>query len=424
LLLKTHQNFALFLEHAEEWCGVLAFNQFDAGHYVLAPPPAPITAKVGQELDDSFDVEATCWFEQRGLLVSPAMVRVAVDAHARRHGFHPVRSYLDGLVWDEKPRLDTWLVDYLGARTLEKAVAETAEEKAARVTAEAAYLANVGRMFFISAVARIDRPGVQTDHTLVLEGPQNLGKSNALRILASETFFTDQIREFGSKDAAQQLRGIWIIELSELAAITSTRTELERVKAFLTQRDDRFRVPYGHRPVKFLRSCVFTGTTNQEEYLRDETGNRRFWPVRCTAIDLTKLARDRDQLWAEARTRYKRGEAWHITDPQLLKTAEEQQRDRVVQDPWHERVIELARFDCTTKDKEGKPLRSTSVPAILFALNIPSERQDQANQNRVARILRLEGWQRFQTGPRTAREWRYREGVSKSGKSGDPVNQS
>jgi predicted P-loop ATPase len=161
--------------------------------------------------------------------------------------------------------------------------------------------------------------------------------------------------------------------------------------------------------MKFPRSCVFVGTTNAEEYLRDETGARRFWPVRCGRIDLERLRADRDQLWAEARVRFERGERWWITDPEVLKAAEEEQQDRAVRDPWHDQVIRLARMDCA-EIENGKPKGSTTITALLSALNVLTERQDQASKNRVARILRSEGWERFHTGPRTARQYKYRPG--------------
>jgi predicted P-loop ATPase len=300
------------------------------------------------------------------------------------------------LKWDGEPRLDSWLVVYFGAK------------------GDPIYLKAVGSKWMISAVARADKPGVQVDHTLSLEGKSGLGKSTAFRILAVEDdWFTDQVREFGSKDAAQQLSGIWIVELAELAAVVNLRTEIERVKAFLTQRDDRFRVPYGRRPAKFLRSCVFAATTNADEPFRDEAGNRRFWPARCTAIDLEKLKADREQLWAEACARYKNGEPWHITDPKILKIAEEEQKDRVSLDAWHEDVMRLARLDLAAYG-------GTAVSDILTALGVSKERQGQNEKNRVVRCLRFEAWEKFHSGPREARQWRYRPERLKETPTQDP----
>jgi predicted P-loop ATPase len=398
-LLRTHHNVVLHLKNELVWKGVAGYNEFTGTPIVLATPPQPITTPIGAELDDHFDIGAVIWFERVGLAVAPAIVRSAMDFHARERAFHPVRDYLDSLVWDGVPRLDTWLIVYLNATAQ-----DLTRDPTRNPVYHSAYLAAVGRMFLISAVARIYRPGCQVDHTMVLEGLQGGGRTSTVRTLAvNDAWTTDQVHEFGSKDTAQLLRGIWIVELAELTGMVSTRAETEKVKAFLTQRDDRFRLPYGHRPMKFPRSCVFIGTTNADEYLRDETGNRRFWPVSCGSINLEGLRGVVGQLHAEARVRFEQGDPWWITDPKILEAAKDEQRSRELRDAWHERVMELARLDL---DAHG----STSTRAILAALGVPLERQDQTHKNRVARIFALEGWKRFHTGSRTAREYRYKPG--------------
>ena len=138
-------------------------------------------------------------------------------------------------------------------------------------------------------------------------------------MLAGDDWFTDELAEIGSKDAAQQMRGIWIIEIAELDAIS--RAEVSRIKAFLTRTTDRYRPPYERYIVTVPRQCVFAGSVNPETYLRDETGNRRFWPVRCGNIDLDALVRDRDQLWAEAVARYREGAIWWLDEPELVASA-------------------------------------------------------------------------------------------------------
>jgi predicted P-loop ATPase len=208
--------------------------------------------------------------------------------------YHPVREYLKALKWDGTPRLQIWLAEYLGAE------------------ADPVYLAAVGRKFLISAVARVIQPGCQVDHMLVLEGPQDLGKSRTARALARyPEWFTDDMPDIHDKDAALQLSGRWIVELAELAALR--RSELEGMKAFITRPVDVFRPPYARRTVGVPRQSVFVGTTNEAHYLRDPTGNRRFWPVPCSLIDIDALECDRDQLWAEALHALHAGEAWHLT---------------------------------------------------------------------------------------------------------------
>ena len=220
----------------------------------------------------------------------------SVGAVAREITVHPVRDHLGALAWDGVPRIETWACRYLGAE-------------------DTAFNRSVGALWLISAVARIFRPGVKADHMLVLEGPQGARKSTALKILAGEDWFTDELPDLGSKDAAMHMQGVWIIEIAELDAIG--KAEVSRIKAFLTRTTDRFRPPYGRYTIEVPRQCVFAGTVNPDTYLRDETGNRRFWPVRCGTIDIDALARDRDQLWAEAVARFRAGAIWWLETPEL-----------------------------------------------------------------------------------------------------------
>jgi putative DNA primase/helicase len=166
------------------------------------------------------------------------------------------------------------------------------------------YSRAVGSRWLISPVARIFRPGAKADCCLILEGPQGIRKSTALRTLAGE-YFTDELADLGSKDAAMQTRGVWMIELSELDSLS--HSEVARIKAFMSRTTDRFRPPYGMRLVESPRQCVFAGTVNHSTYLRDETGGRRFWPVTCGQIDIEALGRDRNQLWAEAKAGFDAG---------------------------------------------------------------------------------------------------------------------
>src|SRR5512132_1741296 len=160
--------------------------------------------------------------------------------------------------------------------------------------------------------------GAKADCCLILEGPQGIRKSTALRTIAGE-YFTDELADLGSKDAAMQTRGVWIIELSEFDNLS--HAEVARIKAFMSRTTDRFRPPYGMRLVESQRQCVFAGTVNHGTYLRDETGGRRFWPIRCGRIDVEALARDRDQLWAEARLKFDGGTLWWLDSDELIRMA-------------------------------------------------------------------------------------------------------
>jgi predicted P-loop ATPase len=276
----------------------------------------------------------------------------------------------------------------------------------------------------ISAVARIMRPGVKADHMLILEGPQGAKKSTAIKVLTGETWFTDELAEIGSKDAAQQMRGIWIIEIAELDAIS--RAEVSRIKAFLTRTTDRYRPPYERYVVEVPRQCVFAGSVNPDTYLRDETGNRRFWPVRCGTINLDGLRRDRDQLWAEAVARYREGAIWWIDDPVLVAGAKAEQDARYQSDAWDARIDRWLVFERRRVNRgysgyddwhdeeveRSSPLTDVSVGEILEgALGIEAGRWSRADQMRVTAYLKARGWQRYQgrigSGRDAPREWRY-----------------
>ena len=254
-------------------------------------------------------------------------------------------------------------------------------------------------------------PGCKADHLLVLEGSQGIGKSTAVRILAGE-FFSDQMAEPGSKDASMQSRGVWIIELSELGALT--RGEIERQKAFISQQSERFRLPYGSRVVQIPRQCVFVGTTNSDSWLRDESGGRRFWQVRCRQVDVPALRRDRDQIWAEALYAYRSGASWWLEDAALVKEAAEEQRGRLVEDVWHWDVLRHADDEAAHQEalsagkRDGQGRGTVAVGDILRRLGVETARQDQAAANRVARCLKAGGWEKFRLRTGNALEWRYR----------------
>jgi predicted P-loop ATPase len=249
---------------------------------------------------------------------------------------------------------------------------------------------------------------------LILEGPQGGKKSTALKTLAGE-WFTDEIADLGSKDSALQTRGVWVIEIAELDSMT--RAEVSRIKAFMSRATDRFRPPYGKQVIESPRQCVLTGSVNHSTYLRDETGGRRFWPVRCGEIDVDALAKDRDQIWAEAIVQYRRGEVWWLETRELIQEAERQQSDRYEEDAWH---VLIATWVENPEERRGvtghlvgafsSDHQSVCIPDILN--HCIGKRQDQwtqVDQNRVARCLRALKWERFQKRSSGSREWQYRK---------------
>jgi predicted P-loop ATPase len=321
--------------------------------------PPPFNSKVKRPIIDEDYVSIQHWFRERHLPKwSIVNVQLAVEWAAKQRAFHPVREYLDGLRWDGHQRIPTWLADYLGAPG-----------------SEASDLPPVGRWWLISAVARAKRPGCKADHMLVLEGPQGVGKSTAASILGGE-WFSGELGDLRDKDAAQSLAGVWIVEMSELDAMR--KADATRVKTFLTLRADHFRPSYGRNVVDRPRQCVFCGTTNENRYLQDPTGARRFWPVKIGGLDADALARDRDQLWAEAVALYQSGERWWPQGEQECAELATVAELRYTADPWEPILAEL--MESTTD--------SWTVSRLLSGvLHVEVERQDRAAATRVGAIM-------------------------------------
>jgi predicted P-loop ATPase len=258
-----------------------------------APPvPRPVTD------DDVTRVQE--WLQYVGLpRISKETVHQAIDALAREVRVHPVREWLCGLEWDGVDRMSGWLTTYLGADPA--ANGGPNGEADPRVAGEA-YLAAIGRMFLVAMVARIFEPGCKADYLLVLEGEQGVQKSRACAALADQ-WFSDSLPSLSDKDSRQHLRGKWLVEVAELAAFG--RAETEALTAYITRTHERYRPPWNRKDVIEPRQCLFIGSTNRAHYLKDETGGRRFWPVKVGRIDIEKLAEDRAQLFAQAVERYR-----------------------------------------------------------------------------------------------------------------------
>jgi predicted P-loop ATPase len=310
------------------------------------------------------------WLQHMGMpKIGRDQVHQAVDQRAMERAFHPVRDYLDGLRWDKTHRLDEWLSTYLGAP-------------------KGAYEAKIGRMFLVGMVARIFKPGCQSDYMIVLEGEQGERKSSACRVLAGE-WFSDGLKTIGDKDASQHLRGKWLIEIGELSAFG--RADTEALKHFLTQTVERYRPSYGRKEVVEPRQCVFIGTTNKKAYLKDETGARRFWPVKIGRIDLDALARDRNQLFAEAVEAFRAGAHWWPEGDFEREHIRPQQASRYEADAWQEPIAKFI---------EGAE-RVTIAEVANSALDIPTAKIGTEVQRRIAAVLIDAGW-------RAGRDWKGR----------------
>lgn len=364
-VLSTGANVELVLMNDPAWVDVLGFNQLrNAVVFVGSPPTGFLPRKPGDEWADTDDTACSHWLMKSWRMDVPELrVRSVVSLVAHRRAFHPIQQALESYVWDQTLRVDTWLSSYLGVE-------------------DCAYGRTVGRWWLISAVARVMKPGVKVDTMLILEGPQGARKSSALRALAGDDYFLDDMREVGGVESAKQLRGKWLVELAELDAFR--RAESSTIKRFISQQSDCYRPSYGRTSVDFPRHCVFAGSTNHDEYLHDETGARRFWPVRCGTIDLGALTRDRDQLWAEALVLFRRGERWwpETTDEELLCKAE--QKERQSEDAWEESIREYLR------DKDAV----TTKEVLACALGLEMNQMTNVSMKRVAAVLRCLGWER------------------------------
>ena len=314
-------NLILMLRHVPVWQGVLAFCEFSGCITIKQQPPwgkeDPDTSWAQQHT-----TKTSVWFLRNGMARAPSKDDIlnAVEIVAKENSFHPVRNYFESLVWDQVPRLETWLQTYFNLD-------------------DSPYLRAIGPRFLMSSVARIYTPGAKVDHLLVLEGPQGRRKkSQTVRALVpNDDWFTNNLSNVTNKDAKMEVAGVMIIELAEMEAVT--RATSSAMKKFITLTFDRFRPPYGRHLIKWPRQCVFIGTINPtpgEGYLKDLTGeSRRFWPVMCgKRTDLDGLKRDRDQLWAEAVAQYKAGSPWWLETPELEALATAEQDARMARDDW------------------------------------------------------------------------------------------
>ena len=392
-VLAVVANALTALRHAPEWQGVLHFNESSLVTIVKVPPPFESAPEVPFTWADEHDVLAAAWLQHQGISVNKEIAGQAVHAVAREHSFHPIRAYLDSLNWDGIKRIDDWLTLYMGVDPSD-------------------YVRAVGAKFLIGGIARVYRPGVKHDTCLILEGLQGALKSTALRTLAGADFFADDIAELGSKDSVMQTRGVWIIELSELDAMA--RGEVSRIKAFMSRQVDRIRPPYGRRVVESPRECIFAGTVNKDTYLKDETGSRRFWPAKCGVINIGALQRDRDQLWAEARDRFRAGDTWWLDNPALMESAAEETQARYEGDPWDEIIAAWLNAPKQRRDPNYTVPALTSTEEFVTVTDILihciGKRPDtwvQTDQNRVARSLTAKGWKRKLKRIGREREWRY-----------------
>ena len=292
----TIDNFRIILENDPNLTGKFALNEFAGRGEILGTLPwSPFQKRRAWSDNDNYGLY---WYlEKVYKLTNTAKIDGALSLYSESHKFNDVVNYLTSIAWDGIPRLDTMLVDYLGS-------------------VNSNYVRAVTRKAFVAAVKRALEPGCKYDTMLILVGPQGIGKSTLLDKM-SKGWFSDNIRTFEGKEASELLQGVWLVEISELDAFR--KSDEARIKQFLSQRSDRFRAAYGRYVQEVPRCCVFFGTTNQDEFLRDSTGNRRFWSVDVGVKEPSKNIwkdlndEEIDQLWAEAVMRWRVGEDLHLS---------------------------------------------------------------------------------------------------------------
>ena len=244
-----------------------------------------------------------------------AIVGEACYVSSRAYSYHPIKSYIKKTKWDGVHRLDTWLISSCN-------------------TEDNIYVREVGAKMLIAGVARVFNPGCKFDHMTILEGSQGIGKSTLIEIMAGE-WYLDTNFMHRDKDLIESLRGAWYIEIGEMTGFN--KKDITWIKQFLSRKVDRVRLPYDRASRDLPRQCVFVGTLNpsgDNMYLGDDTGNRRFWPIECRgSVNFAWIKENRDQLWAEAYTRYKEGEKLYIDNANALEIMLDSHKDREVESP-------------------------------------------------------------------------------------------
>lgn len=294
---STIDNALLIMLNDPELRGRYHYDEFRERPVVNGDLPwQPYNARVSDGWVDSDDAGLRRHLEKKYDIDSAVKIRDAVELAMLSSKRHPVREYLESLTWDGERRADTLFIEYLGAE-------------------DSPYTREVTRRALLGAAARIMRPGCKHDHMLVLVGPQGCRKSTTLAKLG-KTWFSDSLYTLSGKDAYEQLQGYWIIEMGEMAAFR--KAELEQIKQFISKQSDSYRAAYARRTQEHPRQCAFFGSTNDEEFLRDPTGARRFWPVVVTnkGREMADALTDElvDQIWAEIMVRYDAGEKWYLSD--------------------------------------------------------------------------------------------------------------
>lgn len=381
------ENVYTILVNAPQLQGLVALDEFAMMQVKRRAPPWRHEPGEWTEEDD-FGLGMVL-AQRFGLVIKAnGAIETAVAQAARSNKFNPVTDYLDSVQWDGVERLPTWLSTVAGV-------------------VQSPYYALIGRLILLSMVARAYRPGCQMDYAPVFEGGQGAGKSSLLRVLGGK-WYKETPFKVGDKDGYLAIQGAWLYEIAELDSFN--KGEVTTIKAFITNTIDDFRMPYGRRNAKYPRRTCFAATTNQDEYLKDTTGARRFWPIRCGVIDLELLAAIRDQLFAEAVTLFSEGARWHPTRDEERDLIQPEQEEREVDDVWYPRIYRFCEGISESEERTPIPrlLEVTTEILLTQALRIEIGKLSAAKteSTRVGNCMKRMGWTRKRRGG-GAREWYY-----------------
>ena len=374
-------NLISILENDPELSGLFWLDEF--GNCVVLEREPPWRGGSRSEFDEVDAVELSAWLgdPRRGYVMSVGveLVMACVEAVARRRKRHTLREYLQRVQWDGTPRVERMFIDLFGAD-------------------DNTYNRGVALCMMVSAVSRVlwldarqPSKGSKVDFMVVLEGSQGKGKTTGVMELASAAWYAEATESAAHKDFYQALRGRWVVEIGEMDSFS--KADVTKVKQAITTRFDVYRPSYGRTVKSFRRECIFVGTTNKDDYLRDDTGARRFLPLRVGEVDVPAIARLRDQLWAEAVRLFQEGYQWWALPP----GAEREQDARYSEDVWTERIYRWVIgkaadsayeiFGASQRGKCGEPLEFTIAEALTHAVFLDSARQDRAAATRVGQIL-------------------------------------
>ncbi|MCZ4065706.1 hypothetical protein NB636_08065 [Oxalobacter aliiformigenes] len=379
------ENVYLILEHDPELVGVVGLDEFT--RLRIKRKKLPWESRPG-EWGESDDFNLGMYVAKKYDITIGQIgeIEKAVAQAADRHTFNSVTEYLDGCAekWDGFSRVEMAFSMYWGADDTD-------------------YVRLISRMFFVGLVKRAYFPGCKHDCAPVFEGGQGKGKSTALRIVGGD-WFSDTAFKMGDKDGFLSIQGVLLYEIAELEQFN--RSEVTEIKGFMSSTVDRYREPYGRRIKNMPRYTVFAGTTNEGEYFKDVTGNRRFWPVMTGNIDLDGLERDRDQLLGEAVHLMRQGVLWYPTKDEQINLIEPEQGEREIIDPWVNKIYNYVEG----VDLEGNPTAAgprdkvTALELLSKAIQIDVARIGPAKQEvmRIAACMRKLGWSkgRASTGAR------------------------